>query len=170
MILERFPPRAGAAAVASPTTPFASSGLTCLVFTEEGQGVTKIYNSGWKAARRRASERYEREFGTPCAPAFRRVRIHDLKHTYGYLLRAAGVQFEDRQLLLGHKAAHVTTHYSAADISNLIAASERVCDLGSRKSPAIAIVRAQGASQVADSFGGKGGTRTLDPGIMSAVL
>ena len=141
-----------------------------LVFTHEGQGVTKIYNSGWKAARRRAASRYERELGRPCPPGFRSVRIHDLKHTYGYRLRAAGVQFEDRQLLLGHKAAHVTTHYSAADISNLIAASERVCDLGSRKSPAIAIVRAGGASQVPDDVGGKGGTRTLDPGIMSAVL
>jgi hypothetical protein len=84
-------------------------------------------------------------------------------------LRAAGVQFEDRQLLLVHKAAHVTTHYSAADIGNLIAASEKVCELASRKSPAIAIVRAQGASQVPESAGGKGGTRTLDPGIMRAV-
>jgi hypothetical protein len=96
-----------------------------LVFTHGGQGVAKIYKPGWKAARRRASKRYEREFGKPCPSGFRLVRIHDLKHTYGYRPRAAGVQFEDRQLLLGHKAAHVTTHYSAADISNLIAASER---------------------------------------------
>jgi hypothetical protein len=50
------------------------------------------------------------------------------------------------RLLLGHKASHVTRHYSAADISNLIAASEKVRDLGSRKSPAVAIVRARGAS------------------------
>jgi integrase len=103
-----------------------------LVFSHEGQGVTKIYNSGWKPAHRRASTRYEREFGRPCPPGFRSVRVHDLKHTYGYRLRAAGVAFEDRQLLLGHKTAHVTTHYSAADIGNLIAASEKVCDLASR--------------------------------------
>jgi hypothetical protein len=93
-----------------------------------------------------------------------------LKHTYLYRLRAAGVQFEDRQLLLGHKAAHVTTHYSAADIGNLIAASEKVCDLGSRKSPAIPIVRARGVWQASDDVGGKGGTRTLDPGIMRAAV
>jgi len=37
-----------------------------LVFTLEGKGVRKIYNSGWKAARRRAAERYEREMGRPC--------------------------------------------------------------------------------------------------------
>jgi hypothetical protein len=41
------------------------------------------------------------------------------------------MSFEDRQNLLGHKAAHVTTHYSAADIGNLIAASEKVCDFAS---------------------------------------
>jgi len=141
-----------------------------LVFTLESKGVTKIYTSGWKAARRRAAERYEREMGRPCPAGFRSVRVHDLKHTYGYRLRAAGVQFEDRQLLLGHKAAHVTTHYSAADIGNLIAASEKVCDLASRKSPAVAIVRAGGVAEVPEMIGGKGGTRTLDPGIMSAVL
>src|SRR6516165_5490963 len=89
-----------------------------LVFTHEGQGVTKIYNSGWKAARRRAASRYERELGRPCPPGFRSVRIHDLKHTYGYRLRAAGVQFEDRQLLLGQKE-----HMSPRTTRRLISAT-----------------------------------------------
>ena len=96
--------------------------------------------------------------------------MHDLKHTFGYRLRAAGVAFEDRQSLLGHKAAHITTHYSAADISTLISCAEKVCDLASRKSPALSIVRSAGSPQVPENAGGKGGTRTLDPGIMSAVL
>jgi hypothetical protein len=43
-----------------------------------------------------------------------------------------------------------------------------VCELESRKSPALAIVRSQRQAEVADSIGGKGGTRTLDPGIMSS--
>jgi len=34
---------------------------------------------------------------------FRRVRVHHMKHTFGRRLRAAGVSFEDRQDLLGHK-------------------------------------------------------------------
>ena len=80
------------------------------------------------------------------------------------------MQFEDRRVLLGRKAVHITTHYSAADIGNLIVASEKACELTSRKSPAIAIVWANGAAQVPEKSGGKGGTRTLDPGIMSAVL
>ena len=91
-------------------------------------------------------------------------------NTFGYRLRAAGVSFEDRQALLGHKAAHITTHYSAADISNLIACAECLCDLASRKSPALSIVRSPGSPEVAENAGGKGGTRTLDPGIMSPLL
>jgi hypothetical protein len=62
--------------------------------------------------------------------------VHDLKHTYGHRLRAAGVGIEDRKLLLGHKAGHVTTHYSAPEIGALVQASEKVCELGARKNHA----------------------------------
>jgi hypothetical protein len=58
-------------------------------------------------------------------------------------LRVAGVSFEDRKLLLGHKAQHVTTHYSAPEIGALIEASEKVCELESRASPAISVVRSR---------------------------
>jgi integrase len=51
--------------------------------------------------------------------------MHDLKHTVGRRLRSSGVSFEDRQDLLGHKSARITTHYSAAEIGNLIEASLR---------------------------------------------
>jgi integrase len=111
------------------------------VFTREGRPVTHIYNSGWKGARRRAAARYERAFGCPCPAGFRSIRVHDLKHTYGHRLRVAGVSFEDRKLLLGHKAQHVTTHYSAPEISALIEASERVCHLESLASSAISVIR-----------------------------
>lgn len=58
------------------------------------------------------------------------------------MMRAAGVSFEDRKTLLGHKASHVTTHYPAADIETLISNAEKVCELFSRKSLALSIVRA----------------------------
>jgi integrase len=112
-----------------------------VVFTYEGHPVEKLYNSGWKAARRRAALRYESEFKRPCPAGFRAIRVHDLKHTFGHRLRGAGVSFEDRKVLLGHKTQDVTTHYSAAEIGLLIAATERVCDLAERASPAIAVVR-----------------------------
>jgi hypothetical protein len=63
------------------------------------------------------------------------VRVHDLKHTYGRRLRAAGVSFEDRQDLLGHKSTRITTHYSAAELANLIAASEKALERGPTKVP-----------------------------------
>lgn len=83
------------------------------VFTRDGKPVAGINNSGWKAARRRAAKQYAEQFRKPCPAGFRSIRVHDLKHTYGHRLRAAGVGFEDRKLLLGHKSNHVTTHYSA---------------------------------------------------------
>jgi integrase len=122
------------------------------VFTFRGKSVTKIYNSGWKAARRRAAARYELKMGLPCPKGFKSIRVHDLKHSYGHRLRGAGVSFEDRQLLLGHKMrAPMTTHYSAADVGALIDASERVCKLVARGSPAMAVVRSSSPS----GFGAK---------------
>ena len=68
---------------------------------------------GWYEARRRAG--------------LCQVRVHDLKHTFGRRLRAAGVSFEDRQDLLGHRSGRITTHYSAAELGRLIEAVEKVC-------------------------------------------
>jgi integrase len=112
------------------------------VFTFRGNPITKLYNSGWKSARQRAAARYELKIGLPCPKGFQSIRVHDLKHTYGHRLRAAGVSLEDRKLLLGHKMrAPMTTHYSAADVGALIEASERVCRLVARGNPAMAVVR-----------------------------
>lgn len=55
------------------------------------------------------------------------VRVHDLRHTFGRRLRAADVSFEDRQDLLGHKSSRMTTHYSAAEVKNLVDAANKIC-------------------------------------------
>jgi hypothetical protein len=55
------------------------------------------------------------------------VRVHDLRHTFGHRLRAAGVSFEDRQDLLGHKSSRITTHYSSPDLIRLIDAANVLC-------------------------------------------
>ena len=74
-----------------------------------------MLNSAWKKARERA--------GLP------QVRVHDLKHTFGRRLRAAGVSFEDRQDLLGHRSGRITTHYSAAELCRVSSRRPRqVCD------------------------------------------
>jgi len=77
--------------------------------------------------------------------------VHDLKHTFGRRLRAAGVSFEDRQDLLGHRSGRITTHYSAAELVSLIEAANRVCDVGSRKTPALVILKKQAPTAVAAS-------------------
>lgn len=87
-----------------------------------------MITSAWKKARKRAAERWEKETGNPAPQGFRNVRVHDLKHAFGRRLRAAGVSFEDRQDLLGHKSSRITTHYSAAELANLIAAAEKACE------------------------------------------
>ena len=84
------------------------------MFTFEGHPITRMLTSGWLRARKRAG--------------LGQVRVHDLKHTFGRRLRAAGVSFEDRQDLLGHRSGRITTHYSAAELSRLLEAANGVCD------------------------------------------
>lgn len=95
----------------------------------------RLNTTAWRNARARAANKWEDRTGEPAPEGFRRVRVHDLKHTFGRRLRAAGVSFEDRQDLLGHKSGRITTHYSAAELSNLIAAAEEVCVEHSHTSP-----------------------------------
>jgi integrase len=98
------------------------------VFAYDGRPFHRLYCTAWKNGRVRAAKRYEAELGSACPDGFSRVRIHDLKHTFGHRLRAAGVSMEDRQDLLGHKSERITTHYSAPDIARLIEAANKVCE------------------------------------------
>lgn len=109
--------------------------------TAEPRPLKGMNESAWKKGRQRAAQKWERQTGQPAPEGFRKVRVHDLKHTFGRRLRAAGVSFEDRQDLLGHKSGRITTHYSAAELSNLIEAAESVCEENSRKSPAVTVLR-----------------------------
>jgi integrase len=95
----------------------------------------RMNTTAWRNARERAADKWGKQTGEAAPMGFRRVRVHDLKHTFGRRLRSAGVSFEDRQDLLGHKSGRITTHYSAAELSNLIAAADLVCTENSRKSP-----------------------------------
>jgi integrase len=98
-------------------------------------------NIAWKSARERAAGKWMETKGEAAAEAFRRIRVHDLKHTFGRRLRAEDVSFEDRQDLLGHKSGRITTHYSQAELSNFIEAAEKVCGTESRKTPATTWLR-----------------------------
>ncbi|HWV80766.1 MAG TPA: tyrosine-type recombinase/integrase, partial [Hyphomicrobiaceae bacterium] len=104
------------------------------VFTCKGKPVSRMMTSAWKRARVRAS--------------LPQVRVHDLKHTFGRRLRAAGVSFEDRQDLLGHRSSRITTHYSAAELTRLLAAADSVVDRNGQKPELVVLKGAlQGASR-----------------------
>lgn len=98
-----------------------------LVFSYRGRPVNKINTKAWRLARSRVGLPY--------------VRVHDLKHTYGRRLRAAGVDLETRMDLLGHRSGKITTHYSAPELQSLIAASEKVCRNNSHNSHTIVVLR-----------------------------
>jgi integrase len=95
------------------------------VFTFKNRPITRMLNSAWKKARMRSD--------------LSQVRVHDLKHTFGRRLRAAGVGFEDRQDLLGHKSGRITTHYSNAELNNLLQAANKVCEM--EQGPRLTLLR-----------------------------
>lgn len=96
------------------------------VFIYRGKPILRILNSGWKDARDKTGIQ---------------VRVHDLKHTFGRRLRAAGVSFEDRQDLLGHRSGRITTHYSSAELSNLMKAAELVCQGNGKNGPTLMLLK-----------------------------
>jgi integrase len=104
------------------------------VFTFRGKRISRMLNTAWRKARLRAG-----------LPDF---RVHDLKHTFGRRLRAAGVSFEDRQDLLGHRSSRITTHYSAAEISKLIEAANMVCSVQKGNSPTLTLLRSSNPHKI----------------------
>jgi len=120
------------------------------VFTYPGRGKDKgtrfplqtIYNSAWKSGRERAADLYEQEMHENAPWGFRHLRVHDLRHTFGRRLRAANVAKETRSALLGHKTGDITTHYSEAEIQELIDAVGKIAGSNPRNSPALTLIRA----------------------------
>jgi integrase len=97
------------------------------VFTYQGKKLRNMNNRAWKQGR--------------ASVGLSQVRVHDLKHTFGRRLRAAGITYEDRQDLLGRKSGWRTTHYSMPELVNLITAANAVCEEKSRKSHAMIILK-----------------------------
>jgi integrase len=69
------------------------------VFPYDGRALTHMNGSAWKKARVRAAAQWSKDKQETAHPGFARLRVHDLKHTFGRRLRVARVSFEDRQAL-----------------------------------------------------------------------
>lgn len=88
--------------------------------------VSRLSNHAWRKALARAVERYPDVLGRVSPEGFATLHPHDLRHTFGRRLRAAGVAKETRSALLGHKTGDITTHYSAAEMLELFRAVEKI--------------------------------------------
>jgi integrase len=88
----------------------------------------------------RAAKIWQEENLRPAHPGYASIRFHDLKHTFGRRLRAAGITQEDRKALLGHKNGSITSHYSGAELGHLIEAANMVSATDSR-GPVLTILR-----------------------------
>jgi len=94
------------------------------VFAYQGRKLARMTNGAWRRGRESVD--------------LKEVRVHDLRHTFGMRLRAAGVTYEDRQDLLGHHAGRITTHYSKVEISRLIDCVELLCET---RKPELTLIR-----------------------------
>lgn len=78
----------------------------------EYERIATINNTAWQRARELVG--------------LQKVRVHDLRHTFGQRLRDAGVSEEDRALLMGHAIEGMPQHYATATVARLVEAANRV--------------------------------------------
>jgi len=112
---------------------------------KEPRRVATMNNTAWQNARKRAAELYEEVLNRPCPSGFQTLHVHDLRHTTGRRLRAAGVGLETRRAILGHANGDITTHYSAAEVAELIAAVSKI--EGGESAPVLTLIRASDMGQ-----------------------
>jgi integrase len=102
------------------------------VFTYRGNPVGKLNNTAWKRAWKKAK--------LPTEQGILRG-VHNLRHSFGRRLRGAGIPLETRKALLGHAHSDITTHYSAAELSELLEAVEKIVDRGIAQTPTLTVVQ-----------------------------
>lgn len=103
---------------------------TTHVFTYDGNPIKSLNTKAWSKAWVRS--------GLPTDGKFLKG-IHNIRHTCGRRLRAAGVQLETRKVILGHKNDDITTHYSQVEIEEIHKALELLANR-KKASPALRIV------------------------------
>lgn len=102
------------------------------VFTYRGNPISRLHSSAWKRCWKKAKLPVEQGI---------LKGVHNLRHTFGRRLRAAGVPLETRKALVGHADGDITTHYSAAELEELTNAVEKVMDRGIAQTPTLTIVK-----------------------------
>lgn len=105
------------------------------VFTFRKRPFKKMRNNAWRRAWEVA--------GLPTRHGILKG-VHNLRHTAGRRLRAAAVPLETRKVILGHANGDITTHYSAAELGEILNAAERIVDRKISQTPTLSLVRKTG--------------------------
>jgi integrase len=79
--------------------------------TNEPRELYRINGRIWRAA---------------CQRADLRIRVHDLRHTFGVRAADAGIPLDIRRSLLGHEHRDITLHYSSPGLAKLLEEAERI--------------------------------------------
>jgi integrase len=87
------------------------------LFTYRGNPLRGVENTAWRRAWQSA--------GLPIDRLITRG-VHNLRHTFGNGLKAAGVSREDRRVLLGHGNANVNENYCLPDLKRLVRCVESI--------------------------------------------
>jgi integrase len=101
------------------------------VFTYRANRIGKLRNTAWIRAWRVADLPTEKGI---------LKGVHNLRHTFGRRLRSAGIPLETRKALLGHANGDITTHYSAAELDELIQATEAIVSRGTTETPNLMLI------------------------------
>ena len=101
------------------------------VFTYRGSPVGKLRSTAWRRA--------WTVTGLPTEKGILKG-VHNLRHTFGRRLRSAGIPLETRKALLGHANGDITTHYSAAELDELIQATEAIVSRGKTETPNLMLI------------------------------
>jgi integrase len=102
------------------------------VFTYRGNPVGKLNNTAWKRAWKKVKLPTEQGI---------LKGVHNLRHSFGRRLRGASIPLETRKALLGHAHGDITTHYSAAELSELLEAVEKIVDRGIAQTPTLTVAQ-----------------------------
>ena len=102
------------------------------VFSYRDNPIKRLHNSAWKTGWKKA--------GLPMEKGILKG-VHNLRHTFGRRLRAAGIPNETRKALLGHAYGDITTHYSAAELQELVTAVEKILNRNIAQTPTLTVVK-----------------------------
>jgi integrase len=104
----------------------------------ESHAVETMNNNGWQRARK--------------SVGLQDVRVHDLRHTVGMRLREAGVREETISDILWHSRGTMTSHYSVAQVRELLDALNLITDESNRTNANLEMLFREKAESLQSSF------------------